>query len=193
MSTRYFFYILFLLFCLPRYVPAQVCVKYSSPSSPVVCKEIKNLTDCKKCDADCNEVPNTGEVPPDECMKCSNEGAVRNIDKIKAHNDGLVDCKKAVEEEIGRQYIELEKIYKEAKKIINKEAEKLSKECEKQFDKKGMFYEALVYSCQKLVSTSQGLNLAAAYTTYETGRAALGIALQGGLLECTNLFPCAGR
>ena len=126
-------------------VYAGVCKKDMSGVTIIDCHDMGTVMDCKSCDADCNEVPNAGETPSDECMQCSATGMVRNIDKIKAHNDGLADCRKAVEEEIGRQYIELEKIYKEAKKIIHKEAAKLSKECEKKFDKKGWFYEALVF------------------------------------------------
>ncbi len=101
------------------------------------------------------------------------------------------DCVDAVEIDIGNKLEEWDDVYEEVKDQIYEAADKLSKDCESSVSKDNWFYDEIVFACQSLVSAAEGLNLAAAFTTFEAGKAALGIALNAGKAECGRLNPCA--
>ena len=64
------------------------------------------------------------------------------------------------------------------------------KGCESQFNSCSYSYQALVYTCKRLVSAAALLNATAAYSTFQASRAAFELAFFGGVEYCKSLFPC---
>lgn len=89
--------------------------------------------------------------------------------------------------------IDWEKTYNNTVNTIKQEAAKMSADCETGACSSlpiGL-KEGCILACQGKVSTAEGLNLAAAYTTYAAGLVALGTGLEAAQIECDKLTPCA--
>ena len=111
-------------------------------------------------------------------------------DETKKDKENYNDCVAAVGDYINKQEEALRKAYKLTIETIDKESARLQEACKSKFNENKFYYDFLVYQCQLKVRVSAGAQKGAAYTTLETGKAALALASLYGMMKCGNMYPC---